>query len=310
MAKSRARPYDTTCKDLVELRPRDVLALAGVTEILDARLVDADLATIISAADKVLRVRTPDGEFIVHFEFQSGRDSDLADRIFWYNAALCHRHGLAVQTVVVLLAPAADVHTLTGTRSFALPNGRECLRFHYDVIRLWQTPAETILNGPVGLLPLAPLCSSVDPIERVIGRMDRRISVEATRRESETLWAATYFLMGLHFDAAFVRELIPKGEAMKESTTYQATLEEGRIEGRQAGRQEGRQAGRQEGRQEEAVRLLLRLGQKTLGIPGARFREQLAAMADVDEIESLIERVGEVASWDQLLPKKARKKKS
>src|SRR5471032_3336790 len=108
MAKTASKPFDTTCKDLVELRPRDMLALARVTDVIDARLVDADLATIVAAADKVLRVRTNTGEFLVHFEFQSGRDPGLADRIFWYNAALCHRHSLTVQTVVVLLAPAAD----------------------------------------------------------------------------------------------------------------------------------------------------------------------------------------------------------
>lgn len=114
MGKTASKPFDATCKDLVELRPRDLLALAHVSEVIDAQLVDADLATIVAAADKVLRVQTTTGEFLVHFEFQSGRDLGLADRIFWYNAALCHRHGLPVQTVVVLLAPPADIADLTG----------------------------------------------------------------------------------------------------------------------------------------------------------------------------------------------------
>ena len=114
MVRKTPKPFDTTCKDLVELRPRDLLALAGVSDVIDARLVDADLATIVAAADKVLRVRTAGGEFLVHFEFQSGRDPGLAERIFWYNAALCHRHGLPVQTVVVLLAPSADIRAIDG----------------------------------------------------------------------------------------------------------------------------------------------------------------------------------------------------
>jgi predicted transposase YdaD len=298
MAKAKAKPYDTTFKELLELRPRDALVLAGVTDAIDVHLVDADLSTLIAAADKVLRVRSPGGEFLVHFEFQSGRDSALSERIFWYNAALCHRHGLAVQTVLVLLAPSADHRDLTGTHVYALPNGRVCLTFHYDVIRLWQTSADTILHGPVGLLPTAVLCDEKMDIESILAEMDRRIQTEATPKEAETLWAASYFLMGLRYEPEIVAKLIPKGRHMKESTTYQATLEE------------GRQEGRQEGRREEAIRLLLRLGRKTLGASGARVREQLDTLSGVEEIESLIERVNEVTSWDELLPRKARKKKS
>lgn len=299
MAKMKSKPFDTTCKHLVELRPRDVLALAGVTDVIDARLVDADLASIVAAADKVLRVRTASGEFLVHFEFQSGRDPELVERIFWYNAALTYRHGLPVQTVVVLLAPPADVRDLQGTRVFALPNGRACLTFHYDMIRLWLMPADAILDGPIGILPMALLCREKGKVEEIIAKMDRRIEAEATPNEAATLWAATYFLMGLRFDTDTVANLLPKGKVMKESTTYQATLEEGR----------------QEGRQEEAIRLLVRLGRKTLGTPGTRVREHLDSLSDVNVIESLVERINEAASWEELLPssestpRKSRKKK-
>ena len=296
MAKTTSKPYDTTFKELLELRPRDALALAGVTDVIDVRLVDADLATIVAAADKVLRVRTAAGEFLVHFEFQSGRDPGLADRIFWYNAALCHRHRLPVQTVVVLLAPAADIRTLTGARIFALPNGRACLTFNYDVIRLWQTSAKTILNGPTGLLPLAMLCEGTVKIEAVIAQMDRRIQAEATPQEAETLWAATYFLMGLRFAAHLARDLIPKGKIMKESTTYQATLEEGRVE--------------------EAKRFLLRLAKKRLGSPNAPTLDRIQAINDAEQLEELGEKLLRVSNWDELLPspeaapRKTRKKKT
>lgn len=267
-----------------------------------SNLVDADLSTLIAAADKVLRVRSPGGEFLVHFEFQSGRDSALADRRFWYNAALCHRHCLAVQTVLVLLTSSADHRDLTGTRVFALPTGRACLSFQYDVVRLWQTSADTILQGPVGLLPTALLCDEKMNVESIIAEMDRRIQAEATPKEAESLWAASYFLMGLRYEPDTVARFLPKGRHMKESTTYQAALEEGR--------QTGIQIGRQEGRREEAIRMLLRLGQKAYGAAGARVQEQLESLESVEKIEALIERVNEVTSWDELLPRKARKKKS
>ena len=95
---------------------------------------------------------------------------------------------------------------------------------------------------------------------------------------------------------------------MKESTTYQATLEEGR--------QEGLQEGLQKGRREEAIRLLLQLAQKSLGKPSAAIRAQLDLLSDVSDIEALIERMNDVTSWPELISlpttstRKSRKKKS
>jgi hypothetical protein len=48
--------------------------------------------------------------------------------------------------------------------------------------------------------------------------------------------------------------------------------------------------------------VLLRLGRKTLGSPAARIRERLDALDDINTIETLIERVTEVTSWDELMP--------
>ena len=79
---------------------------------------------------------------------------------------------------------------------------------------------------------------------------------------------------------------------MKESTTYQATLEEGRLEGRL----------------EEARDVLILLGEKKLGKPSSEIGAQLEAIAAVSTLHALIGRIQEVASWEELLqaPPKAR----
>lgn len=71
---------------------------------------------------------------------------------------------------------------------------------------------------------------------------------------------------------------------MKESSTYQALLEEGRVEGRA----------------EEARAILLRFGTKRFGEPTTQTHQFIAALISKERIEQLIDRALEVESWDGL----------
>ena len=50
--------------------------------------------------------------------------------------------------------------------------------------------------------------------------------------QSAKLWTATCLLMGLRYEKSFASQLLEGVQNMKESTTYQAILREGRDEGR------------------------------------------------------------------------------
>ena len=76
---------------------------------------------------------------------------------------------------------------------------------------------------------------------------------------------------------------------MRESSTIQAWLEEGRMKGLQ------------EGLAEEARRIILRLGQIRFGVPDETVKTQLDAIPQLDELERLTERLLIVSSWDELL---------
>jgi predicted transposase YdaD len=80
---------------------------------------------------------------------------------------------------------------------------------------------------------------------------------------------------------------------MKESSTYQAILAEGRTEGRAEGRVEGRA--------EEARRLLRLLGDRRFGPPDARNRAAIESLTSVERLEQLTERLLEASGWDELL---------
>jgi hypothetical protein len=86
------RPFDPTFKALVETAPDDWPVLAGEARA-PAEVIDADIATISGAADKVLRVRATD-PYLLHLEFVAGHDAaDLPGLLHVRNTLLGHHHG-------------------------------------------------------------------------------------------------------------------------------------------------------------------------------------------------------------------------
>ncbi len=72
---------------------------------------------------------------------------------------------------------------------------------------------------------------------------------------------------------------------MKESVTYQAIVEEGRVEGMVRARQED----------------LLQLGRRRFGTPSPSTETALRGITDPDRLARLIDALLEVSSWDELL---------
>ena len=97
-----SKPFDATPKGLLEIRPADWPAFLG-DSARSVEVVDADISTMTAAADKVLLVRSDDGDRIQHHDFQSGPDASLPRRTHVYNALLEDRHELPVDSVVFLL---------------------------------------------------------------------------------------------------------------------------------------------------------------------------------------------------------------
>jgi len=270
-----AKPFDATLKDLVEHYPRDWLAQLGVPS-QPAEIIDADLSTITTQADKLLRVQEPTPS-LLHRELQASHDPRLARRILKYNVLAHDRHDLPVQSIVVLLRPEADSPGLTGAVSYRLPHGGS-LEFEFDVVRLWQRPVEGLLTGGLGTLPLAPLGDvTPDALPAVIQKLDERFSDEAPPGEAATLWTSTYILMGLRFPAEIVSRLVQGVSGMRESSTYQLILSE------------------------EARKLILRLGTRRFGPPDQHTQTILDEISSTERLEQLADRLLDVSGWQELL---------
>lgn len=257
------------------------------------RPVDSDVGTVLAEVDKVLRVDAP-SPWLAHLELQASYDSRLPLRLLQYHALLLRRHEIPVDTTIVLLRPEADGPGLDGQFRQLGPTGARTVEFSFRVIRIWQQPVDELLGGGLGVLPLAPLAAvAPDALPDVIRRLDERFHQEAPPLDVDELWAATFLLLGLRYHAGEARELLRGVIQMRESSTYQAVLDEGRIEGRAEGESLGRVA--------EARRVILDLGAQKFGRPDAATQQFLERLQDLEQLERLIRRILAADSWTALL---------
>jgi predicted transposase YdaD len=63
------KPFDSTLKHMLEHHPADCARLVGVQTAARIEVIDADLATVMAEADKVLRFDEA-RPWLMHFEFQ------------------------------------------------------------------------------------------------------------------------------------------------------------------------------------------------------------------------------------------------
>lgn len=190
-----AGTFDPVLKVLVETEPEGWLPIVG-RPVSPVSVIDADVSAVITGAvDKVLLVRARQ-KFLLHLDFQSRHDSaKLPRRLRGYNVVLEDRHELPVWSVGFILRPEADSPQLTGLLETGLPDEESIHRFRYGVVRIWQLPAEALLTGGVGLLPLAPVSdANLSTLSAIVRRMKARLRRDARARE---LWAAAYVLLGL-----------------------------------------------------------------------------------------------------------------
>ena len=108
---------------------------------------------------------------------------------------------------------------------------------------------DSTLTGPLGAIPLALLTNQAfGRLPELVDRIDERLQAEsvgdAARRR---LLTSCYILVGMRYDSDDVRTAFARSMGMKESTTYQAILQEGREEGIKTGIQAGIQTGTRTG---------------------------------------------------------------
>jgi predicted transposase YdaD len=279
-----ATRYDPTLKALVETEPQSWPDFLG-RPTGPTHVIDSDIGTVSGAADKVLRVDAVE-PYLLHLEFATGHDTaGLPRKLNVRNSLLEDRHDLPVCSAAMILRPEADSPQLTGLyqRGF---QGEESYRiFRYQVVRVWQLQSEPLLTGGLALLPLAPISAVTEAqLPGIIQRIGQRLSSRPGRRRASVVWAAAYLLLGLRYSPALAEQLFRGVVSMRESSTYQAILEEGRTEGEVAG----------------ARKMLRLIGEEAFGPPNARIEAAIAQL-DLTALEGLFKRARTATSWQELL---------
>jgi predicted transposase YdaD len=297
-------PFDATLKELVRRYPSDWLAALELDAQLPVRALDVDLSTVSAGADTVLGIGDPLSS-LVHIEFQSSRDRSLSRRLLMYNALLHERFEVPVHSTVVLLRRQADEPAMNGRLQYETQGGRAGIDFRFEVMRIWQRPATTMLMGGLGMVPLAPLgeLPSGSPRDAVLTgllrRIDERLEAELPPAEAQRLLMAAWVLIGMRVPRSKLK-LFQEALTMvdlRDSSTYQLIVEEGMAKGMEKGMERGMEKGKAAGLRT----MLLQIGARRLGSPATAVQEPLNAIDDIGRLQRMGERVLDVATWQELL---------
>ena len=289
-----SKPFDATTKFLIDTAPADWLRLAGITLESGAVVepLDADLSTISANADRLLRVSNIEKPCLYHIELQASNDARFDERVFWYNSLARYEFRLPVYSIAFLLRRAADGVQVKGMISET--NGSHHLAFRYALVRVWQLSVDTLLTGGLATLPLAPLAAQTpDEASELVRVVHNRFDSEADIEQARELSAATFILLGLKYDKAFIETLTKGIQKMRESVTYQMILDEGR--------EQGRDEGRDEGRIQEARENILALGTRRYGTPTDAQRTRIQSENSRTQLEIWLLSLLDATDWDSML---------
>jgi hypothetical protein len=286
------KPYDATVKDLAAQEPAGFVACFDGPTDRCVTLLNVDLSTVTTAADVVFGIGEPLAE-ILHLDAQAGPSATKHLDVLAYNALLHRQYRVPVRSIVLLLREQAVHPNMTGRVEYATRPERGRMDFGFEVIRLWEIPAEQLLCSSLATAPLAVLgklpeaLSLEEALATVVRQLAQRLERDAAGGQADRLMTAAYILTGLRLKAPDqVRQLFQGVPiAMRESVTFQAILEEGR----------------EEGRVEELHRVILRLGRVRFGEADEATRSEIEAIRDIETLEELSERLVMVSSWAELL---------
>lgn len=184
----------------------------------------------------MFHVTLADGrETLLHIEFQ-GRSSrrPMRWRVLEYMARLAVTYRLPLLSVVIYLGQGVGEQD-TCQYQVDSPHGTVSLAWQYEVIRLWQMPAEALLalQRPA-LLPLVGQTYLAQPevvLTEVVARRQREVDGERRQQMLTGLLA----LLAEEEWTSMVERLLEEEWLIDESPYLQRILAQGRAQGREAG---------------------------------------------------------------------------
>ncbi|HET6881440.1 MAG TPA: hypothetical protein VFI31_14855 [Pirellulales bacterium] len=281
-----AMTFDATLKDLGRDCPLGVLAEFDQPPLLPVRMLNVDLSAVTKAADLVLGIGEPLQE-IVHIEFQSSAAAWKHADLLAYNSLLFDQHHAPVHTILVLLRPEAAHANTDGKVSYSTRPGRGRMLFEYEVVRLWERPAERLLEGELALAPLAVLgrlpegVTVEDGVAAVAQRLVDRLASETQPERAAKLLTTALLLTGLRVRRNVALKIFRGVHMLEESDTYLMILERGEEKARR-----------------EAILLV---GEARLGVADNDAQDRLRNVTDLDRLKRMLVATATASNWQEIL---------
>lgn len=281
-----AMTFDATLKDMGRDSPQGFLAAFDQPPTGPVKLLNVDLSTVTTSADLILGLGEPLAE-IIQLDFQSSAAAWKHADLMVYNALLFAHYRVPVHTVVILLRPEAAHANLNGVIHYAPRPQRGNMDFRYEIVRLWERPAEELLVADVSVTPLAMLgrlpegVSLEDGLTAVAGRFAERLTREVPPDRVKKLLTDALLLTGLRVRRDVAARIFRGVRIMQESDTYLMILDEGR---------------------EKATREnILLFGEGRFGSPEESIKVQLSQIKDLDRLTRMVRRASTATNWKEIL---------
>src|SRR5579883_33328 len=242
-----AKLWDDTMKRLISAHPQHFVSWL-LKDAQFMQLLPQELKNKTREADVIFQVLLNEAEMLLHLEFQSSDDSNMALRLLEYNVLAISEYKRPVLSCVLYLRNGQTI--AESPLEWRLPNGQAVLTFPFLVVKLWEVAAEEITQtGLVGLLPLLPLTRDGARHE-VIEVMIEHIM--AAKQFNLLTWGEIFaglVLKDVHDQEWLKRRFAMHKDILEESWVYQEIVREGLEKGMQKGIEQGMQKGIEQGMQ-------------------------------------------------------------
>ena len=222
--------FDNICKFLAENFSADFAEWLLGEPITLTELSPKELSLEPIRADALILLQSD--EQILHIEFQTEPDPKIPFRMTDYRLRGYRRFPEKKMYQVVIYLNRTNSE-LVYQNTFTLSRTRH----EFEVIRLWEQPAEIFLENP-GLLAFAVLSSTPNP-ENLLNQVAAQINEISDNRTQSNVAASTAILAGLVLNKDLIKRIL-RSDIMRESPIYQEILQEGEQKGRAEGKAEGR----------------------------------------------------------------------
>jgi hypothetical protein len=184
--EQQRQPYDSSLKALVQEQAAEILPNFLPGAIFEQTL-DIEIIRPTMRADKVYRVQYREQPHILHLEFESGADSDMAPRLLTYHAVIFQDHHLPVTALIVYLFRTS----MAESPLQEISGQEELLTFHFRVLPLWKLDAgQYVQRHVVSMYVLLPTMQGADAtlLLRAIDEMAERYKDNEPKLARQLVW--------------------------------------------------------------------------------------------------------------------------